>query len=397
MSEHKKDCGLARDLMPLSLDGICSESSQKFLDEHMQYCEKCRAAYDKMRGVSEAEAVAREDAASEEQKALAKSVKKTAQRMKRRRWLIILMIPLLIWAALFGYSQVNDHRLTARVPLSMHNYDIKLSAYGQYPFFDLSIYNAPGTYRGTKIDFEIGSVDTENGPVRAALVTLTPQVSPYIEWDYDTYYIFNDNINTADPIFCYVNGGIYTINDQNHAHASAIPRQEQIEGECSFTVGVPVAMITVTDGTNLDVIYHWGDKLPEKNMETLSTVNPYDPWNHLTNSKLLNASMLFDTNVPLPVSSHYSFLSADAFATPVPFDHIPDSSTSTLPPVTFVQSPSSKEQEIVQYIVLNSSPTPITNADEAAINETPILSAPSVSASDPTPTPDPLSIPTESF
>ena len=322
MSEDKKNCGLARDLMPLSLDGICSESSQRFLDDHLKTCDKCRAAFDKTRGVpTEQTLIPQEEAASEEQKALASSVKKTARKMKIRRWLILLLIPVLILAALSGYSRVNIYRQNAREPLAMRNYDIRLSTHGQYLFVDVGIYNAPGAYRGTRIDFEIINVETEKGPVRAALVTLSPQVSPYIQWNYDDFYVYSHNVNTADPVFCYLEGGIYTINTLNHRYAVDIPGVESREQECSIEIGVPVAVITVTDGENYGVLYTWGDELPAKNMEMLSTVNPYDPWNELSNAKLLNPGALFDANKALPVSGgmlHAGMNPMPITATPVP-------------------------------------------------------------------------------
>lgn len=49
MSEIKdRACAIAQDLMPLQLDGVCSEESRNFLTEHMQGCEKCRLLYEEM-------------------------------------------------------------------------------------------------------------------------------------------------------------------------------------------------------------------------------------------------------------------------------------------------------------------------------------------------------------
>ena len=50
MSEIKnRACAIAQDLMPLQLDGVCSEESRDFITEHIQGCEKCRLLYEKMR------------------------------------------------------------------------------------------------------------------------------------------------------------------------------------------------------------------------------------------------------------------------------------------------------------------------------------------------------------
>ena len=46
MSEHESQfCAVARDLMPLQLDGVCSRQSEEFLRRHIAACESCRKAY----------------------------------------------------------------------------------------------------------------------------------------------------------------------------------------------------------------------------------------------------------------------------------------------------------------------------------------------------------------
>lgn len=42
-------CGVARDLMPLAVDGVCSEGSQRFLEEHIGECGPCRDMFTQMR------------------------------------------------------------------------------------------------------------------------------------------------------------------------------------------------------------------------------------------------------------------------------------------------------------------------------------------------------------
>ncbi len=38
---NQNNCDIARDLMPLSIDGVCSEGSQRFLDAHVAECKPC--------------------------------------------------------------------------------------------------------------------------------------------------------------------------------------------------------------------------------------------------------------------------------------------------------------------------------------------------------------------
>ncbi|MCD8126528.1 MAG: zf-HC2 domain-containing protein [Clostridiales bacterium] len=48
----KLECGIARDLLPLYVDGLCSEESRVALAQHLQECEGCQACYQRMRAES---------------------------------------------------------------------------------------------------------------------------------------------------------------------------------------------------------------------------------------------------------------------------------------------------------------------------------------------------------
>ena len=45
---NKRDCDIAQDLIPLEIDGICTDGSRNFLQEPMQECESCRRLHDVM-------------------------------------------------------------------------------------------------------------------------------------------------------------------------------------------------------------------------------------------------------------------------------------------------------------------------------------------------------------
>ena len=42
------DCNVIRDLLPLYVDGCCSEESAKLVAEHLEVCESCRTVYHQM-------------------------------------------------------------------------------------------------------------------------------------------------------------------------------------------------------------------------------------------------------------------------------------------------------------------------------------------------------------
>ena len=44
-----KDCGMIKDLIPLYIDGVCSEESRQLVEEHMKECDTCRMLATKMK------------------------------------------------------------------------------------------------------------------------------------------------------------------------------------------------------------------------------------------------------------------------------------------------------------------------------------------------------------
>lgn len=49
----KNNCDIIRDLLPLYVDGICSQDSAKLVEEHLTDCQSCRELLDKLRGEEE--------------------------------------------------------------------------------------------------------------------------------------------------------------------------------------------------------------------------------------------------------------------------------------------------------------------------------------------------------
>ncbi len=47
------ECNVIKDLIPLYIDGCCSEESGKIVKEHIEGCEKCRKIFDEMSAPSE--------------------------------------------------------------------------------------------------------------------------------------------------------------------------------------------------------------------------------------------------------------------------------------------------------------------------------------------------------
>ena len=48
MRNMSKQCEIVQDLLPLYVDGACSEASAEMIKEHLETCADCRAIYEQM-------------------------------------------------------------------------------------------------------------------------------------------------------------------------------------------------------------------------------------------------------------------------------------------------------------------------------------------------------------
>lgn len=86
MNQNER-CDIARDLMPLSVDGVCSESSQRFLDEHVAQCPPCQRLYTRMK----AGMPALQPEAAHEEQALKQGLKWIGRRF-RGLWIALTVL-----------------------------------------------------------------------------------------------------------------------------------------------------------------------------------------------------------------------------------------------------------------------------------------------------------------
>lgn len=114
---NRNDCDIARDLMPLSVDGVCSEGSQRFIDAHVAECKPCHDYFDGMKtGMLNIKMEPTQEA-----KSLKKSLRHVAKRFKAL-WLTLISLAcafaLLLTAS--GYQQTVWHK-TEWAPLDMYS------------------------------------------------------------------------------------------------------------------------------------------------------------------------------------------------------------------------------------------------------------------------------------
>lgn len=97
-------CDVVKDLMPMYMDGLLSESSRQMMNEHMQTCEKCKKSFTDMGTVIDAGNYD-SDKENEEQKALFKGIQKGFRKKYIVRFVIVMLICLVLWVG-FECSQL---------------------------------------------------------------------------------------------------------------------------------------------------------------------------------------------------------------------------------------------------------------------------------------------------
>ena len=93
-----KQCEIVQDLLPLYVDGACSEASAEMIKEHMEMCADCRAIYEQMCSHTN------EDILQEEKDGVVKRhERKESQKVIKSIFfaLAIIYVPALFFVALF--------------------------------------------------------------------------------------------------------------------------------------------------------------------------------------------------------------------------------------------------------------------------------------------------------
>lgn len=249
------ECDIARDLMPLSVDGVCSEGSQHFLDAHVSSCAACRALYS---GMKTAETPTLEIDPAQKAAALQRSL----QRVKRRQRLWMILAAVACSSLLLGWNLLMTWSPWSRptdIPISQ--YTTQLYARGSTVFLDLTgRFDADATLNH-RVDVQRVPLPDEAGR-EGVIVTLSleyypddkqplahifpdEEVSKTIHLGYECH---SDILHGSD--LCLKDGNIYQI---------AGSRQSFTDGRLLLDPGLPVYEICITDNTNTRTIYRMGD------------------------------------------------------------------------------------------------------------------------------------------
>lgn len=126
----KLSCNVARDLLPLYHDGICSGESCELVEDHLKGCPDCAAILKELRGELEVPHEIPNDGA------VLKTLVKNVRKEKKRAWIkgaaAVLMLVLVVFGAAYGWWHMNTRAYYQQ------------GAEGHEPHFDTNLYQWSG-------------------------------------------------------------------------------------------------------------------------------------------------------------------------------------------------------------------------------------------------------------
>ena len=149
----KWSCNIIRDLMPLYIDGVCSEESKKIIEEHLEECEECRVYFSSMN--EENKIIEHLSEEKESQKISSfKAVKKRILRKQIISGIIAILIVVLISIATITVLK-NIHQTVEykdNISVSMVDGNLVSRLYGSY-YTNIKIKNVEVSDDGTMSNY----------------------------------------------------------------------------------------------------------------------------------------------------------------------------------------------------------------------------------------------------
>lgn len=279
---NRNDCDIARDLMPLSIDGLCSEGSQRFLDAHTAECPPCKTLYARLKTLPLPQL---QPEPNQEAAALKRGLKHLGKRFKAL-WIALaaLVCAFVVLLVIGGVQQMRWH-WTAKAPVE--SYRLQLVHDGVAASLRIAADFPAQTYNGSGCDVEVVTDSPENhtGAPEAAILTysvsyfpyqakdilktvpLVQTVQPFQSYTQDT--ADQEPYNTALHLkgFLY-QGALHNqrlcVEDGKLYLADSLSSALTTTGKTLLVVtpGLPVSEIRCTDGKTTFKVYTWGDEIP---------------------------------------------------------------------------------------------------------------------------------------
>lgn len=191
----KNECNVARDLMPLCIDGVASEDSQQFVDKHVVACHECELVYGEMKSALPQVTAEKENAALEKA-AKAMHTKRTI----RTLWAVIMGMTALMIALLANAGAVAEfiddawYQLRYVGPnneLRFDAYEVELEWNSHY-YMSCRLVTRPEANRSFLPDFQLRYDELTGRPylqIRALAVEAEPgywgEELPFSRWERD--------------------------------------------------------------------------------------------------------------------------------------------------------------------------------------------------------------------
>ena len=272
---NQNNCEIARDLMPLSVDGVCSEGSQRFLDGHLAECKPCQEYFSGMK----AGMLNIKMEPTQEAKSLKKSLRHMGKRFKAL-WitLIALVCAFVVLLAIGGVQQMRWN-WTADLPLDMYTTAINgtnpyVSIIASFPFLKQH-------FNGQRLDLQPATgQNNHTGQPDAVILTYTLNYLPYQAQD----WIDRDPTPSSSlPVTAFKSSGQVTQpvspTEADSRYTTGLNSFDLchdgyniylVDGMDSVTLtddshlilldtGLPVSEIRVQCKDDVKVIYTWGD------------------------------------------------------------------------------------------------------------------------------------------
>lgn len=111
----KKECSIVKDLLPLYLEDMVSEDTASFIEKHLNSCDECKMLLNTMKTNTE------ENIISEEVIDNGSVIKNVKSKLKKRKFLTILLTVVLTFSGIFAYFVLEPSFVIATVDYGHSN------------------------------------------------------------------------------------------------------------------------------------------------------------------------------------------------------------------------------------------------------------------------------------
>lgn len=248
----KDKCSIAQDLMPLVIDGACSEASSAFVKEHVAECPPCAEVWGEMK--TNLPRIAAEKEKAELEKA-ARAMKK--KRRKRIAWTAVIGAALSIMLFVGGSWLYDELTQYARVPMDKDEVSVQL--YKTSDGTGLIVYDLTQDDADCGVGWSYGTGQVAELYMYGPYIQLGDESNEVL---YGGYRVFEEGYWTED-------GWVFDANTYEVFVAQSQDGPTSVfesdgERDVTYTVNEPeyVQEVWMNYGDGRELIYTYGDEVP---------------------------------------------------------------------------------------------------------------------------------------